>query len=533
MATSPNLKVNVTADTSQFQKGMKGARQQVQDFDKTAGAASDKLLSMFGVNSGQIKNLTDNLAAAGRTFESIGSAGTTAFGNVALSAAGAASAISAIGVGALIAEFKVLVSEAETWRQTLEGSNAQLITAAYISTFKQAMSDQRSVGEAASTVMDKFKVGWNIVKEYFKSLTLGGFNMMSSTAAIMQIQYATKAAENAAEAQRAINEATLQQLNYSLTEQRINTQIADLMTTIQDKSTTRAAKEQAIADAETLINQKYDTQREIVEKLLEATKTKNAQASSSLEDKKKEVALEKQLLALDTQRSLELKTLQRGKNQLYTGAGAATKASAVPTVRQSYITDALALDYSNWDLFRHTVEIPVELKLKMPEKEEVVKQITDLTQQIESVVTDSFATLGSLIGELVGDLVTGGDAWGNFGRAALSAMADMAIKVGEMAISVGVAALAIQGALESLNGWAAIAAGTALVALGAAVKAGMSNIAAGRSATASSNVASSAVLSNYSEMTDIKVEVTGTLVASGSQLVAVLNNEAKRKEHTT
>ena len=166
------------------------------------------------------------------------------------------------------------------------------------------------------------------------------------------------------------------------------------------------------------------------------------------------------------------------------------------------------------------------------------KSITDISEQLTSVLQTLAEQTSSVVGELVGDLVTGGDAWGNFANAAISAFGQMAVTVGNMAISTGVATLGIKAALESLNGYVAIAAGAALVALGSAVKAGLSNVANGNY-SASSNVASQASYtsaassSSLYEQSNIHVEVTGTLRAQGSQLVAVINNENKRKNHTT
>ena len=143
----------------------------------------------------------------------------------------------------------------------------------------------------------------------------------------------------------------------------------------------------------------------------------------------------------------------------------------------------------------------------------------------------------SAIGELLGDLVTGGDAWGNFANTALSTFADMAISVGKMAVATGAAAAGIQVALESLNPAVAMAAGAALIALGSAVKAGLSNVAGGNY-SASASVASSAYSGGSSNTPtaygrEMTVHVTGTLTGEGSKLVAVLNNEADRKRVTT
>jgi hypothetical protein len=164
--------------------------------------------------------------------------------------------------------------------------------------------------------------------------------------------------------------------------------------------------------------------------------------------------------------------------------------------------------------------------------------VTDITNELQSVLTSAFDSIGSALGSLIGDLITGEDAWGNFGNAALSAFGDMATTIGKMAISIGVATLAIQGSLTTLNGWAAIAAGTALVALGMAVKTGLSNIASGNysasaSVATSGNYGSSTNVGMAFDQRELNIKVSGNLYASGNQLMAVIENENNRINHTT
>lgn len=166
-------------------------------------------------------------------------------------------------------------------------------------------------------------------------------------------------------------------------------------------------------------------------------------------------------------------------------------------------------------------------------------KLHDISEQVQSMVEGLATSLSEDIGGLIGDLVTGGEAWGNFATAAMSSFADMAQAVGKMAISTGLATIGIKAALESLNGYVAIAAGAALVALGAAVKAGLKNVASGNYASAPTSVASgsyssssSSAVAGYNER-ELNVKVTGTLKASGSELVTVLNNENRRRLATT
>ena len=161
----------------------------------------------------------------------------------------------------------------------------------------------------------------------------------------------------------------------------------------------------------------------------------------------------------------------------------------------------------------------------------------DATLDLTNELVNLAASMSSAIGGLVGDLASGGDAWGNFKNAALSAFADMAISVGKLAMATGAATAGIKAALESLNPYVAIAAGAALIALGSAVKAGLSNAAAGNYAAAASPVATSSFSSRSPSdawnTNALTIHVEGELKADGDQLKAVINNTNNRNSHTT
>jgi hypothetical protein len=164
-----------------------------------------------------------------------------------------------------------------------------------------------------------------------------------------------------------------------------------------------------------------------------------------------------------------------------------------------------------------------------------VEKIHDISNELVSVATSMAENVGSAIGTLLGDLMTGGNAWENFANAALSAFGDMAIAIGKIAISTGLASEGIKAALKLENPYVAIAAGVALVALGTAVKAGLSNISNGNyssGAGVATSSTSSAISGDY-EQRDVYVNVEGTLVADGDQLLAVINNTEKKNRFTT
>ena len=234
--------------------------------------------------------------------------------------------------------------------------------------------------------------------------------------------------------------------------------------------------------------------------------------------------------------SREAQARQRSADALkiQQSASAIAATGAVASVQPSYTGPA-----NIYDLLPKGAEALAETGIAIPITPELdMSGVVDITNELQSVMTSAFDMIGVSIGELIGDLATGGDAWSNFANTAIGAFGDMAISIGKMAISTGVATLGIKKALQSLNPYVAIAAGTALVALGAAVKAGLSNIASG-SYSSSANVAtaggygSTSMLGSDFETREMKVEVTGTLRASGNELLTVIENENNRKKHTT
>lgn len=167
--------------------------------------------------------------------------------------------------------------------------------------------------------------------------------------------------------------------------------------------------------------------------------------------------------------------------------------------------------------------------------DEMIKATDDankaLNDAIVGGISDSFQYLANCVAGL--DEISGAGMM----NALLSPLAEAAIKMGEIMVSAGLASEAFKSMLT--NPYTAIAAGAALIAVGAAAKAGLQ--AAVNSATGTSYVASSVASSGYSNNSsndrswerEMTLHVTGTLQADGSKLVAVLNNEANRKQYTT
>lgn len=548
--SSPNLKVNVGADTSQFTKGMKSAKADLKDFKKVSEDGFSKLGDLLGINTKQVSQIQGAFRGLGQQMASVGGTGSAALGKIVAGAGSAATGIAAIGIGAAVAGFKLLHSEAEAFTNTIDGANIKLATQAYVDTYKQAFHDfnsevGRQMAEAESTVKKKFTQAFTQVKAFAVSALgdiLDGGGVQSSGERWNDVkktgEQASAAASKAAEYASKAYDVQKRQSQNLVKIARLDAQIAEQRRIASDSEETIEARVAANAKAQDLIHQKYQIQRRDQEDLAKYARMTADLAGSTFDEVNRANQLTAQAIQLKAQEESEIRTLLRQEKTLNTELEKErSETERIKALRES-MTGLNVLPKLDPAVLKGQAK-PLETGITVPVKPVLDnKSITDLSEQLTSVLQSLAEQTASIVGELVGDLLTGGDAWGNFANAAISAFGQMAVTVGNMAISTGVATLGIKAALESLNGYVAIAAGAALVALGSAVKAGLSNVANGNY-SASSNVASQASYtsavssSSLYEQSNIHVEVTGTLRAQGSQLVAVINNENKRKNHTT
>jgi hypothetical protein len=163
------------------------------------------------------------------------------------------------------------------------------------------------------------------------------------------------------------------------------------------------------------------------------------------------------------------------------------------------------------------------------------EKIQNITREVKALTESAIVRTSEILGDLIGTLAGGGDAWGDFKNAALSAFGDLAIAVGKIAIAAGLASEGIQAALKMGNPYVAIAAGAALVALGTAVKSSLSAVASGDYSAGGGGYSASDYSSggrgDY-ETREVKVYVTGTLEADGDKLITVINNTNKKNYYT-
>ena len=546
----PNMKVIFGSDTKDFEKGAKEVKQGLKDLDKTSASALAGIGSVFGVNTQKVEQMTSAMKGLGAKLTETGSAGVKAFGSILSSITPLGGAIAGIGIAGAIAGFKQLKSEAENFKSTIDGMNMSMATSAYISTYRQVLHDVNSdTGKAVAQAMDQWERGFGRFKANlgaaFVSYVSEDRNWydLPITRAVRAWRQATAATDEATaaadrNADRASQMADLmkEQLTLNNEIKLIDRDIAEYRRQASDKSASAAERAAAEANYRDKVNEKYDKQINLQSRMFALQQAMDGEASNTYEQTRKTAEMEGQLIDLETARSNELRSVDRLSNSIATSTAA--QAAAARKAREE--AEKMAQVQSKWaglgtvsteglSSLQGGVEGPAMSILLHPKLDE--KEVIDISRELASLVEQGVTSVSESIGTLIGDLVTGGDAWANFANNALSAFGDMAIAVGKMAIGTGVATIGIKKALESLNGYVAIAAGAALVALGAAVKSGLSNVASGDYSAAgggySGSYASSGGGDGY-ETREVQVNVTGTLVANGDQLVTVINNTNKK-----
>lgn len=555
------MKVRATMDNSDLKKKSQESKAALRDFEKAGSDAVGKLGEAFGVNTGKIGQMMSSIRGLGVTMQESGNKGVAAFGSMLAGVNGLAAGIAGLGLGAALATFKMLSAEAENFKSTVAGANIELATQAYIDTYRQFIHDvNREFGEGAANAQSDWKKFWSTLSADWKAMFgTGSFALMASEGYVggsdqILNNYSdavSGATDAAAEAERIVNEifqVQRQISDASVEWARQERQIAEYKRIAYDKTVSLSEQQEALAKAQELITERYQQEADLRKKLADLQAEYNNLASSSVADidKANQLRIQEERVVASMNNALrELSERQASITALAQKEAEARRQSQLFVQQKAAAAESTANARTEMSKFTASLE-PAKLEMNFPKLEVPVapvletKAVADISQQLESALTGTLENISAGIGNLIGDLATGGDAWGNFADMAISTFGDMAITIGKMAVSTGVATLGIKAALESLNGYVAIAAGVALIALGSAVKAGLSNVAAGNY-NASTNVASatgnygagSSPINTAFENREMTIKVTGTLRADGSQLVSVIENENVRLSHTT
>ena len=575
-----NLKTNITADTSDFKKGMRDAKNALNDFSKQGTSALSNIADAVGIPSQAIDVLTRNIKNATNLITEMGRTGAGAMTTLERAVGLVGGAIAGLGIGAAIIAFKELNTQAEMFRNTIAGANLELQAQVYRDTFRMAMEDQLGMGaslqgtknkvkraatEVSSVVGNAFNTG---VDQALKAGNIfekiGGF-LVSVKGITMAAGTAMDKASAASQYQGELNKALNERMNKTAEWTRMSREIAEYERIAANTSLTQAERQAAVAEAMKLQTQLGSEQEASAKEIYKWTSLVSDQATDSVEETQALLTAQSEVDNVLYQQEQKMKSLEKLQNRIAKGAGSGkgldkTAIEAYESSLEQVVGKGLAAELNaaiGNEILKNDVNVQriydegfLDLMKKVPEFSQTaeVRYPVKLVPQVDtkaaqnaiielsSVVESGVVGMSDAIGELVGNLINGEDAWGNFAQAGISVIADMLSTVGKAFVATGTGVVAAELALKSGNGYAAIAAGTAMVALAATMKTVMSNAAANWGGGYSAPVASSAYTPGTSLGTygrEMEIKVTGTLTAEGSKLKAVLNNEDYRTNITT
>ena len=571
----PKAKVIIGADTSEFTRGIKQSKADLKSFGNVSDDVLGKLGAALGIDTKQVEQMASAIRGMGQKMEQAGGEGETAFSKIATAAKGAGASIAAIGIAAAVAFFKLLNAEAEAFKNTIAGANIELQTKAYIDTYQQVFHDFNA---GAAQNVAEFEANWqkgiarwkaNFSQNVVNTLTGKGTGLATAIGGPLigaffgnkeQTQAADAAARQAEQLAGEIFKIDRQRSDNLVKIAELERTIAESQRIMKDDSATLAERNAAYLAATQAINDKYALQLPLMQQRAGLMQEMVGLAGSTVQQVDEANRAQAEAIKLEGQQQDEIRSLDRMAKSI-TSANKANNAALAEQLRlQKEIAQSraslkdlnlgvsgglttgattagvgLSVPAIDTTAFQGQLNAALGNSLFLEVGVQIDKgSLVDSSREVEGVVTSLAESMSDAVGGLIGDLITGGDAWGNFTNAALSAMGDMATAVGKIAIATGVASLGIKAALETLNPGVAITAGAALVALGAAVKAGLSNVASGNY-SAGANVASGsyAYAGGDYETRDVTVQVTGKLEADGDALVAVLNGTNNRNGYTT
>ena len=550
MADGSNLKAKIGMDTGDFEKGAKKVTKAAQSMGKDIGTSLSDVGRAIGVDAGLLGDLARRIESATTLFRGMASAGGNAASSLTKAMTGLGGAIAGLGLTAAIIQFKELNRQADSFGKSLQGVNMMAAGQAYRQTYREALDDMAGDGKGWADRINRFKNGFS---QMWSDFTHMG-------ASPEQMAQAERIANTAADLASDMVDLQNKQSDALVTQQKIQGDINAQLLIAKDRSQSKADRDAAQAKAVELTNQKYDEQIALL--LMHNALT----GATTPEQLRQQRQAEAQVLALEAQRTQELTSLTRLDNQI-TSAKASQASSAKETQQATELTLAAATELVEKERtlkaiqdqnaamkaaarFRIDGALPgmetpgalqgLAQRLTVPA---LVKPVvdTEAAQQavveLSGIVESGVVGMSEAIGDLIGDLINGENAWQGFAQAGINVIADMLSTVGQAFLKTGIGVEATKLSLATGNGVGAIAAGAAMIALAAAMKTTMSNAAANWSGGGGAAVASSSYSSgSYSPGSvsqAIEVRVTGTLTGEGSKLKAVLKNEDNRTNVTT
>ena len=566
MADGSNLKAKIGMDTGDFEKGAKKVTKAAQSMGKDIGTSLSDVGRAIGVDAGLLGDLARRIESATTLFRGMASAGGNAASSLTKAMTGLGGAIAGLGLTAAIIQFKELNREAEQFGKSLQGANMTAAGQAYRETYRATLDDLSGNGGKWAQRINR----------WMNDLSTMWADFMNQGATPEMMAEAERRGNKAADLASEMVDLQNKQSDALVTQQKLQGDINAQLLIAKDRSQSKADRDAAQAKAVELVNQKYDEQIALQRAIAENLAKKNSlnDINTTPEDLRQQRQAEAQVLALEAQRTQELTSLTRLDNQI-TSAKTSQASSAETVKQETELTLEAAMKLVEVEkekarITEHNAQMMEQARKEMANSRfnetwgatiaalpgipgmpgntlgrnndpglmpSSLQKSKESFMDLTDTVLDGALSMSEAIGDLIGNLINGENAWQGFAQAGIAVIADMLSTVGKAFITEGVGVEAAKLALQTGNGVGAIAAGAAMVALGAAMKTTMSNAAANWSGGSGAAVASSSYSSGTTGPStygrEMEIRVTGTLEASGSKLKAVLNNEDNRTKVTT
>lgn len=529
-----NAKIRVETDVSGVKKGLNQASKDIKAFERTGKSALGSLGQALGLNVQSIEKMSTAFSGAGaKIAQTAGQSNKQVLSlSKAMGAVGAAAGAAAVAVAAA---WKWMSREAEYYGTRLKGMVEASGLREYRETLKALRHDHED-GAGMMGFVEGVKNKWQELLTLIGNVRRAGGGVAGLILGGVQTQVDVQVAEQAKGIQQQLTQLEINSLGTKKKIAQLDADIAEKRRQMADTELTLEQRQKASNAIIGLINEKTNLETGYLQKRLELTRSLHSLTESSLADIQEENALEVSIVNLQTQKSAEIRSVQREQRKLNK-----------EIEKQKELEEANALT---------NLTHQEKLQAKMKAATTLSVDTTSIKSQIQGgvqmaadevmidfgpMLNNSISNLATAVGEAFYAVFSGqgiAAAAEGFGASLLSTLGDLATQFGEMAIAIGTASLGINQAFKPpFNGLPAIAAGAALVALGAGLKAWSSSVTSGGYSTGASGMtyASSSYTSGSSDFSEgtLNIKVSGRLVAQGSQLVAVLDNEAERTNRTT
>lgn len=535
-----NLKSIFTADTKDLKQGAKEAKQAVQDFDDATTSALDQVTGLFGASMKEINTTLSTVRGGFMTFSSALSKSVEGASLFSKAMGVVKVALASTGIGALVVALGSLVAY---FTKSQEGAN----------TLGKVMGQ---VGQAFKTVTDyAIRLGEKIVnafknpaqaaRNFWKILTNKEERQkLSESLGNIGDDFVNRQKERLAltERQQALKK---KQIEWTIEKAKIQTEIAQQREIAEDKvNKTAQERLNATLKAQELTRKLYAQETAFAQEKLDILQIENSLSESMNVDLQAEADLEAAIIGLEGERASRMKELLTKQaeltNLVVKEREEREKMERLAAMKVKDLT-LQPLDFSNVTKdVKVTTELTPEFNPKPLEKG--VQEAEGYLIDFQKIATDFSNTISDAFASMIEGLVTGNFSLQDIFGTILGFLSESLKAIGKALIAYGTAMDAFKKAFK--NPWVAIAAGAALVAAGSVLSGLIKKMSSGSESSASPSATFSAATVGGGGTLDLRnatsfsrgaqeIKVTGRLIGEGRQIVAVIENEYKRKGLTT